>query len=118
MDFSVGTCIYMLTSNLDSTKQKTAGCKNKSLTRNVDIIEKINPNRNITQTYEIQRKVYHQKSLSPVIPPETHPAHEMHMVKSLDKSIKSTQTILSTDNQKVFEDQQKYQKLPIALLNV
>ena len=47
VDFSVGTSIYMLSSDLNLSMGKTKGYNNKILVRNTDM--KIDPNRDINK---------------------------------------------------------------------
>ena len=61
MEFSIGTGIYILLSNLNLNIRKTAGHKNEILIGNIDM--KINTNRNINNA-----DVYHHKAAQTRLP--------------------------------------------------
>ena len=118
IDFSVGTDIYMLPSNLNVNKGETVGYSKKILISNTDM--KIDLNKDIN-------KVYHKKL--PVALPENGRAlgtlqtvPKMHLVNRTDKPIKDRltaqheQTILLTDNRKMLTEKHNDENLVITLL--
>ena len=99
-DFSIGTYIYMLESNLNLNIGKTAGYNNEILISNIDI--KINSNRKINKA-EIYPQIFtkFQSLATPLVASAT---REMHLMKSLDDLIKYTMTILAVGNQKMLPE--------------
>ena len=93
VDFSVGTSIYMLSSDLNLSMGKTKGYNNKILVRNTDM--KIDPNRDINKDH---------KKL-PVTPPD-------------DNIPKIVIPAVRHDNPKILTEKLNYEKLVITLLIV
>ena len=110
---TIGTDIYMLSSNLNLNIGKTAGYNNKILLSNIGM--KICSNRSYHQL-----RVYHQKSTQqlPLNQLEAHAATGVYLMKSSDKSTEDAETILSIRNQHMGNKKQNDEKLAIALLLV
>ena len=93
VDFSVGTSIYMLSSDLNLSMGKTKGYNNKILVRNTDM--EIDPNRDINKDH---------KKL-PVTAPD-------------DNIPKIVIPAVQHDNPKILTEKLNYEKLVITLLIV
>ena len=108
VDFSVGTGIYMLPSNLNLNIGKAKGCNKKILVSNKDM--KIGSNRDINKDH---------KTLPRPEPSNTeglaNPTPKMHLIKSTDKPVKDHLAV-KRGNPKMLGEKHNEDKLSITFL--